>query len=1146
MNVQLDDAAERLRIQTALDETLFVEAAAGTGKTAALVGRIVEVLRTGRAELERIVALTFTDKAAGEIKLRLQAQIETARQTSSDDEKARFEKALEQLEVAHIGTIHSFCADLLREHPVEAGVDPVFKIAADDEARGLLARVLDRWFQRVLLDPPQGVRRLIRRRKARPDRGGTREALLEAAFTLAERRDYTAKWTRPEFDRTAAIDRLTIDLAALADFSGKAEKKRSRLAEAFGSIAAFVRETERQEAVSDRDYDGLEARLVELAKERFWTYQGFGEMYGSGHRRDDVLAQRDRVSGELERFREQADADLSVCIREDLQQVLAEYETGKYREGRVDFLDLLIRARQIVRDNAKLRRKLQVRYTHFFVDEFQDTDPLQAEILLLLSANDAQETHYRNVTPEPGKLFLVGDPKQSIYRFRRADVRLYEQIREQLLGSGAVHVKLTTSFRSVPGIQSAVNASFEPVMQRADDGAQADYVELARYRKAIADQPSVIALPVPEPYGSYGRMTRSAMEASYPTAVAAFIHWLLRDSGWQISQPGSGETTRGIEERDICILFRRFRSYFRDVAAPYARALESRDIPHVLVGGHSFLEREEVLGVRNVLMAIEWPDDALNVYATLRGPFYGFNDETLFLFREATGSLHPLQPAQDRLEPHLQPVADALQELRGFHHGRNRKPLASTIHDFLRTVRAHASLAVWPNGDQALRNCLHLAEMARSFERRGMSFRAFVEYLDERSGSGGGAEAPLLEAGTQGIRVMTVHRAKGLEFPVVILADPACSRTGAMPSYTIDEEKGLWAGPLCGLAPHDLRLNLKEEKRREEEEAVRVAYVAATRARDLLVAPAVGDSAEWECWTDVLSPAIYPAMGQWKQSGPAPGCPSSFGNDSVATRPDRCENGPDNSVAPGLHAPSRGDHDVVWWDPRALELDVPESLPVPYRELLQEVEGEEEEGGRQDYETWKESKTNLLASGEKPSTIVKTVTALVEDRLNVGDEEAAIQILVLGRERRSGGKRFGALVHNTLATIQLEAVEADVRAAVEAAARETGSDQAEQAAAMRCVQAVLAHPLLERARTASDVRREVPVLMQQAGAIVEGRVDLAFLELFDGSMQWTVVDFKTHGEIEGKTAAFERQLRLYVRGIREATGQAAEGVLMAV
>ncbi len=209
-DVVLADAEARRRIAEDLDATLFVEAAAGTGKTTALVSRVVALIRSGRGSLDRIVAVTFTEKAAGEMKLRLRVEIETARSNEATpaDERARLENALSQLELTRIGTIHAFCGDLLHERPVEAGVDPVFEVAAEDQAESLLDTAFDSWFEEALADPPEGVRRVLRRRPRGPNAQGPRDALRSAVWHLQEHRDFPAAWQRDPFDRNPELDRF--------------------------------------------------------------------------------------------------------------------------------------------------------------------------------------------------------------------------------------------------------------------------------------------------------------------------------------------------------------------------------------------------------------------------------------------------------------------------------------------------------------------------------------------------------------------------------------------------------------------------------------------------------------------------------------------------------------------------------------------------------------------------------------------------------------------------------------------------------------------------------------------------------------------------------------------------------------------------
>src|SRR5438067_529223 len=381
-----------------------------------------------------------------------------------------------------------------------------------------------------------------------------------------------------------------------------------------------------------------------------------------------------------------------------LPDVVETYDELKKRAGCLDFLDLLLLARNLVRGKAAVRRELQRRFTHLFVDEFQDTDPLQAEILVLLAADDPMVDDWRRARPVPGKLFIVGDPKQSIYRFRRADVALYEEVKRRVVDAGGALVELTTSFRAVPEIQEAVNAAFAP---RLDGGNQARYVPLAPFRSGVASQPAVVALPVPAPYGDFRTIVRWKIDACLPDAVAAFVEWLVRESGWTVTERERPGERVPLRARHVCLLFRRFRSYRTDVTHPYVRALEARHLPHLLVGGTSFHRREEVEAIRNALSAIERPEDELAVFATLRGPLFALGDAALLAFRERCRTLPSFRPLPADLPPELQEVADALAVLRDLHRGRNRRPISDTIGRLLAATRAPAGLAIWPTGAQA-------------------------------------------------------------------------------------------------------------------------------------------------------------------------------------------------------------------------------------------------------------------------------------------------------------------------------------------------------------------------------------------------------------------------------------------------------------
>lgn len=1283
---ELVDAEARERIRSSLDESLLVEAAAGTGKTSVLVTRIVNVLATGAAEVGEILAVTFTEKAAGELKLRLREELERARRAPPGAGAAgaahrvrNVEHAIAHLEEAQVSTIHGFCADLLRERPVEAKVDPRFEVLADPAP--VFGQAFDAWLQEALTDPPEGLRRALSRRSA----GGfgapgaqeqPTERLRAAAESLAEWRDFQAPWRRERFDRPAFIDRLVTDLIDFAALAERAENPRDRLYLDVRAAVLLAREIEKQDELrSTRDYDGIEADLVELAGKRNFTNprKGSGTRYGRpvdrrksvGHAtfpsgkgpgtrdgddvvtRKTVIERHGRIVKKLKDFRRVVDADLAALLRDELQGPIAAFETLKREAGRLDFVDLLLKARNLVRDDAGVRVDFQRRFTRIFVDEFQDTDPLQAEILLLLAAGDPAEGDWRQVRPAPGKLFIVGDPKQSIYRFRRADVGVYWQVKSQLEAAGVPTLALTTSFRAARGIQRLVNRAFAPLMAgpvpAADDSAgrggtagpsaraatarrgagaappavgeaprQADYVPLSPYRDDPDGQPGVVVLPVPRPYGLW-RVTAGAVEGSFPDAAGAFIRWLVAESGWRVTEPGGEPAAPArvpVAPRHVCILFRRFESFGRDVTRGYVDALEARDLPHLLVGGRGFHDREEVTTMRAALAAVEHPDDELSVFATLRGSLFAVEDAALLEYHQRFGRLHPFRIPDELtagaggdvgVRERLGPIAEALAVLRDAHRRRNAAPVAETVGRLLEATRAHAGFVMRPGGEQALANVLLTAELARRYEAGGgLSFRGFVEQLEDEALARQAGEASILEEGSDGVRIMTVHRAKGLEFPVVVLADPTCRLHRRTAGRFIDAARGLCAQRLAGWPPLDLLDHEAVEVERERQENVRLAYVAATRARDLLVVPAVGDGPYEGGWLEPLHPAVYPPVPERRRPGSAAGCPR-FGLDSVVERPDGDPARPD-TVAPGGYRFAEGEaggvvsfpapgsprsaagappaaahggiqtcapvsgappvvrdgaggtpaagYAVVWWDPHRLALDVEARFGIRQAELLsKDVPQEVVDGDLDRYRAWRRRRDETVAEAAVPSVEVVTVTELARRQIAdlVPAPTAEPEMLALDRGGpRPAGRRFGVLVHAVLAAAPLDAGPAAVDGVAEQQGRLLGATGVEVDAAAEAASAGLAHPLFDRVRRAAasgKCRREAPVTMRgDDGVLVEGVVDLAFHD----DDAWVVVDFKTDQELEAALDVYRRQVQIYADMVARATGTPARGVLMRV
>jgi ATP-dependent exoDNAse (exonuclease V) beta subunit len=1163
------DAEARDAIRDALDDTLVVEAAAGTGKTTELVNRILRVLETGRAQMDEIVAVTFTEKAAGELKLRLREALETARSRAEhpDDHgvRARLDAALATLEEAHVNTIHGFCAELIRERPVEARVDPLFAVLTEPQSEQLYRRAFQAWLQEALAHPSDGLRRALRRTSAPAfggfgDGDGPVDRLRRAGRSLAEWRDFPHPWHRPAFDRAAAIARVLARLHQLAALTENPISGRDNLFADTDAVRRLSRQITLEQSFGHSDHDGWESRLVELVRDRGLsrTRKGSGYKYSQTVLRTDVLTARDVLFAELQQFKKDADADLAACLQQELAGATTRYQELKAAAGALDFGDLLARARDLIKSNEAVRRHLQAKFSRIFVDEFQDTDPMQAEILLLLAGHT------------PGKLFIVGDPKQAIYRFRGTDVGTYWRVRDELQERGGRTLQLTTSYRSVPSIQRFVNAAFSRHMSANRATLQAGYVRLEPSREENGAQPSVIALPVPKPYGRSGfgglKASAKAIEDSLPDAIGAFIAWLTEeDRGWTVVErdhDGREQRVR-IQPRHIAVLFRRFSSFGEDVTRPYVNAIEARGVPHLLVGGKAFHGREEVEAVRAALAAIEWPDDELSVFATLKGPLFAIDDEHLFEFRSRYGTFHPFRVPMElggnsghelalagAPTSHLVAIGDALRLLQQLHRGRNYRPVADTIGRLLEATRAHVGFILRPAGEQALANVLHVAELARQYEAAGgISFRGFIDELQRAAESTEAAEAPILEEGSDGVRLMTVHKAKGLEFPVVILADLTCRMNRTDASRYLDAERGLCAIRLGGWAPHELHDHEAEEVARDEAEGIRLAYVAATRARDLLVVPAVGDEPWSGGWLNPLNDALYPLPAERRNPTRGPKCPAFKSRDSVLQRPND-ETATASTVCPGQHAFADG-YSVVWWDPSALTLGLKPALGVRRDDLIvKDVAKHVVADGRTKYDTWKLARIDARERGAVPAMKVQTVRefAATDKATETQKQISVLSVpLTLRNPDRPAGPAFGSLVHAVLASAPFDATRATLKDIASVEARVLAASDADAVAAAAVVEGVLAHDLLVRARRADArgaCRRETPVtLTLDDGTLVEGVVDLAFEE--DG--RWIVVDYKTDREIAAAgEEQYRRQLSLYISAIERATGQAAQGIIIRI
>ena len=841
----LADALARERAERDLDTSFLVEASAGSGKTTLLVARILAWVRSGRARLPAIVAITFTEKAAADLRLRLREAIERARPGAADAERRALDEALADLELAPIRTIHAFCGDLLRQQPVEAGIDPGFRVADPLEAALLLEETWERWLEQAAAGAPPALQEAIAL-------GVPLQNLRELAEALVRERDLLAGLPAPIAEEFGALNgEVRARLLELAE----ATPARARTAnDVRGSSAPGTREVRsgRAAAGADRLVQHLEelvawvhhtGTLTETEQiTALLTELPFRKVSGRGTQtvwgREPLARTRaaltelaDRVTG----ARAVRLHNLAAVLASWLAGFVTAYRARLGRLGLLDFHDLLAVTRDLLRARPDVRRDFQARYRTLLVDEFQDTDPLQLEIAFFLAEGPAGPAApaWDAVRLDPGRLFLVGDPKQSIYRFRRADIETYERARALIAEQGEI-LTLATNFRSVARLLDAVNRLFEPQMQPPEDGA---------YQPAYAavvpppgtpdgEAPLLLDWPPDEPPPA-GVEARRAREAE---ALAALIQRAVTARAWTVRDRDGGARPMGF--RDVVCLFRTLGG-----ASVYEDAFRAAGVPYRTLGGRHYYARSEVGWALAALAAIEDPYDPVALVAALRSPFFGLPDGDFLAHAAAGGRLSYLSPL-----PAGAPAAlgDAWRILRDLHGRRTQESAAAIVEALYVETEVLATYALDPHGDQRVANLLRILDTARALEATGRStFRALVRWL--RAQDRGGyeeSESPIVEDGDEVVRLMTVHAAKGLEFPVVILPDLEWDRSAGTPRLVVDRRPGAPALGVClgkvgewTVETDNVAALVEREERRAAAEQLRLFYVATTRARDHLVLP---------------------------------------------------------------------------------------------------------------------------------------------------------------------------------------------------------------------------------------------------------------------------------------------------------------------
>ena len=617
------DAGERARATHELETSFLVEAGAGTGKTTILVERLVRLLEQGTG-LDQIAAITFTEKAAAELKVRLGERLEEraagARETEDQARARRFEAALADLDQAHVTTIHGFCAAILRERPVEAGVDPGFEVADGDRRDVLFEEAFDQCLAALFSEGARGL-----------------QAALEAGISLPWLRNLCSNL----IEQRDLLERLTVEVpepldpqdVCLAFEELVRFLEQSRVSCTNPDEDKLIPQTDRLSLLS-RSMAGLQPQetVARLMEKGVAAAQGKQANWSD---KETLKECKERIKTFRAMLAERAEREQerrALCLLSDLLGLPAMYEQVKRRNRALDFSDLLIRTRDLLLRDTSVRRDFQRRFRAILLDEFQDTDPLQAEIAFFLAEDPdtGPAEEWNDVTIGKGRLFLVGDPKQSIYRFRRADIEVYKQAKERVIASGGAVLKIQVNFRSAPAILTWVNRRFEKLLQPTPETElfQPGYVSIEQAPGATDIGPGAWLLRdfEHEPWYANAEEARVA-EARW---VAAFLKRAVTgEEPLVVQQLSHGKrTVRPARWSDCALLFRTSTAF-----SIYDEALRSSGIPYRFCGSKHLYSRVEVKAAVSLFRALDDPCDGIAQVATLRSPLFGVSDEDLVRFR---------------------------------------------------------------------------------------------------------------------------------------------------------------------------------------------------------------------------------------------------------------------------------------------------------------------------------------------------------------------------------------------------------------------------------------------------------------------------------------------------------------------------------
>ena len=835
---------EALNIET----HVCVTAGAGSGKTTVLVQRYLKILREREVTPREIVAITFTEKAAAEMKERIIEEMSKEAENAGVAYSNSFQRFRDEMNSAHISTIHAFCASILREFPFQAHVPANFSIVQgidqklllqktvretlkdiatnpDDPHRAELTRLLKRYggqqkladFFSNMVEKRESLERLMKKMYSNPNdteiREGLEQQVREQLLLTIHR--LMSKIDVAEFIRClnavleVAKGKKAEDAKNLTPQLEEQHEQNPEIPEVLNllrQIATLITTTENEIRTQsflpksiDRTGIADQIAFLESTAKKIKDVPTL-QKETNAHKKDDV----------------ETDDDFLISTTRDLltlyTRILKDYQNAKLSQSTLDFNDLQLKTRDLLRDNQEIRQKLVDRYKFYMVDEFQDTNELQYDLVMRLT-NKLKSAN----------LFIVGDPKQSIYAFRGADVRVFNKTRQKIVENDGLAISLKENFRSLQEPIRFTNYFFDHLMQDGRENEfEVPYEPLIKARRTDADGAVEIFL---------------GQNIDEYTLITNHIKNMKRngDTVW-VRAENRTEVERPIEYGDIAILIRS-RTHLPNIE----HALLEVGIPYLTTGGIGFYQRQEIYDIWNYLSFLNIPaENQTSLGGILRGPAFGISDTELYEISRQDGA-DLWEKAQNYQTP-SEHLRNAIDTLKKHIEIAQRMPVNQLIVTIVNQTGMIGTLKTGKQGEQRWANYQKLLDLARNFDadENRQTLPDFIEFLDtlitEEPREG---QAPV-ETSSKAVQIMTIHAAKGKEFPIVIL--PCLNRKGQTDSEPfIDEAFGVGFSPLKPddgyrkTEPEIIAHMKNQSSEKETAERKRLLYVGTTRAEDRLI-----------------------------------------------------------------------------------------------------------------------------------------------------------------------------------------------------------------------------------------------------------------------------------------------------------------------